>query len=599
MSPSRAGPRWERAGLLVLLAGFLAVESQLIRQGATYGQDFGFHAASTEGLMQHPHVWFYMDTTSRPLLYWIGGLCLRAAGPAQGYRLASHVFALLGAGALAVLHAGSRRLVSSPVLRLCLVAFVACLPCTLVTTVVYAADTLATLPFVLAAVTLALALEERSLPACAGWAAAAGAALALGNFAKATFLVLPFAALAVALVRLRTARLDCRRLLAVGVLSVLAPLAIGGWLMAKAKRQLAAEPSRHSFNWRGTGEMTFRSLLAPRAGDARILDAPLYFHPETGPGGNRYLPLLVPNSFSYPALLHLGTFTDVLNYSRNAAGGTAARPAPQAPAARWSVREGLIFSLVALAAAAGFWISVGRRLFRPRGISAAALSWSFLGTAWFAAMAAPLPFVYHAYDWGYWLPRLVLPALWAAFLGGFAGIDRLIAGRARWGAAAAALLTATQCASGLASVWYPLPPSARPSDEMDRIEADIRTVEAAIADNLAALRQNQLELGALAREITAISSALKSQGLPVSRAPDIAAAIQEGLRPAGLAPEGAQQPAGRALSQPETALAQANARLLAAEQSLRRSQHMVLALQGEDRRLMAALAQARAGAPRR
>jgi len=81
------------------------------------------------------------------------------------------------------------------------------------------------------------------------------------------------------------------------------------------------------------------------------------------------------------------------------------------------------------------------------------LAWGLLALAWFLPLVGLLPFVHHAYDWGYWLPRLVLPALWGFSLLLFFCLDRIFCekpGASRW----IGWIVAVQCAFQVASLWH-------------------------------------------------------------------------------------------------------------------------------------------------
>lgn len=84
----------------------------------------------------------------------------------------------------------------------------------------------------------------------------------------------------------------------------------------------------------------------------------------------------------------------------------------------------------------------------------AALVWSALALTWYAPIAGSLPFVYHVYAMGYWLPRLTLPALWVFFASFFVAVDRL---PGPWRTRAGALLIIVVLilsALEIRSVWY-------------------------------------------------------------------------------------------------------------------------------------------------
>ena len=434
-----------------ILALFMVVAFRAIHHNATNGQDIASHMANTKRLMAEPGKWFTNDTTFRPLLYWIGGWCVRFTKNAYGYQLASIMFTLAGTAALALLHDATRRVVTSPLLRVAGIALVAFLPLTVITTVIFAADTVASLPFVLSGWAIMRCLEEDTESQAGKYAALAGFSLIVGNLSKATFMVLPAAVLLALLALWRARRLTIRRAGMLVLLAVALPVTAGGLIMAKAARETAGAQLVHSFNWKGTGELTFRSLLGVKPSDRRVLDAPEYLASAMNDAGI-YYPLLVANNYSYPALLHLGIFTDVLNFANDA---VVPRPEPERTAARWSVRLGLVFSVSALAAVLVFWIRTAFAFVRPdRMPSTAALVWSCLAMAWFFPIAGALPFVDNPYIKGYWLPRLVMPAIWIFYLGLFAAADRL---PGRWPARVAVLLAtlvAVLSVQEIRSVWY-------------------------------------------------------------------------------------------------------------------------------------------------
>jgi len=188
--------------------------------------------------------------------------------------------------------------------------------------------------------------------------------------------------------------------------------------------------------------------------DVRILDAPVYWDSAMIDGQPRYV-LLINNSYSYPALLHLSVFTDVLDYANEGEiDDGAVRPEPQKTLARWSVRLGLPFSLAALAA--GLWfslrscIAVVRPVWAP---SAGQLIWGLAALAWYLPLVLTLPFVRNSYDWGYWLARLVIPALWGFGLVLFATIDELFP-RSRWLGAILPAAVGAQALLHLRALWY-------------------------------------------------------------------------------------------------------------------------------------------------
>jgi len=457
-------PRWERWAVRVVLAVFVAVGINLIHSLAFIGQDYTFHVACTESLMKNPGQWFTFDLTNRPLAYWIGATCAWFTHGRECWDLASLLFVFLNALALHLLHDSTRHFITSPQLRVAAVAFVAFLPPTLVTTVVYAADATAQLPFALVAWSLLRSIDARTTRASAGYAGLAGITLCLGNLAKFTFIFLPVAVVLIAVGLWRWKRITGRRSWTIGLLAAAVPVIASGWVYFAAQREVAlylaaqhdvspAKP-RHNFDWKGTGEMTWSSLLLVKPLDVRIFQAPGYYDPPEA-GADTH-PLLTSNNYSYPALLHLGVFTDVLGYS-NLGGGNEGtpRPEPQQTMARRAVRLGLLFSVPACLAVVAFGGRTLRALcFRPeRAPPTGPLVWWTMALAWYLPLVLALPYLHHSYEWGYWLPRLILPALWGFALVLFAAMDELFTHR-RLAAAVVVTLVGLQAAVHIRSVWF-------------------------------------------------------------------------------------------------------------------------------------------------
>jgi hypothetical protein len=166
--------------------------------------------------------------------------------------------------------------------------------------------------------------------------------------------------------------------------------------------------------------------------------------------------LLKSNNYSYPALLHLAIFTDVLgftNIDRTASG--AHRPEPQKTEARLAVCWGLFFSLPTVVAVLAFIIQIGsaciRRIPPPEP---SIVVWFSFALFWYFSLVSLIPYVANSYHGGYWLPRLVLPALWCFFLMLFAAVDALPPRWSRPMTGILAFLVAIQTSLDLTSVWF-------------------------------------------------------------------------------------------------------------------------------------------------
>ncbi len=450
-TPVSRGERWAVGAILLV---YLAVQANNLRHNVFIGQDNYFHFQSTRQMLAHPGQWFRMDFTDRPLLYWVGAACLGLTHHPDSFWLPAGIFAILSAAALGLMHDSMRRFMRSPALRIGALAAVAFLPVTVITCVVYAADTAAMLPFVLAGWSLIRSAEATTPQRAAGYALAAGGALCLGNLAKFTFIVLPAAVLFIIVVWWRRGRFSGRLALILAGLAAGLPAGFSAGIYAVNRIQTAGM-SQTTFVWAGTGELTWRELLAPKRTDRRIFAAPTYWQHRMA-DGKMVFPLLEHHSYSYPALLHLALFTDVLNFGIHGYDlNSVARPEPQQTMARWAVAIGLLFSVSAVAVVLGFWVWTLWSLFFPQGEpSAGPLVWGVFATAWYLPLVLTLPFVTGAYDFGYWLPRLVLPSIWGFALLLFAAIDRLAQGGRNWLAAAVTGLLLIQAAIHIRSMWY-------------------------------------------------------------------------------------------------------------------------------------------------
>ena len=453
-APEAAGPRWESWAEFLILGVFAVVGLNHVHSNTPFGQDFLLHSNATEALLADPSKWFPQNFTNRPLIYWIGAFGHWLTHGKAPYEMAAVIFVLMNTLALHVAHATTRGFIASPWLRLAGISFIAFLPSTQVSVVVYAADAVSLFPFVLTIWGLWRSLEARSVRASAGYAAVAGLALCLGNFAKFSYVVLPVAVVLALILTCRAQRISGRRGLMIGALALIAPVLTGGWIHLQARRQLANVPPQHKFDWHGTGEMTWCDLLLVKASDRRIFDAPSYWDTELVKGVNEYaLPLR--HNYSYPALLHLAIYTDVLDYANQGQYDDGApRPEPQKTLSRWAVRLGLLTTAAVFLALLAFLARSGLALVnRQRAPATGVLLWGLMALAWYLPLVLTFPYLHAAYESGYWLPRLVIPALWGFGLVAFAAADGLLARHRHWRALLAGLVF-LQAAVHIRSVWF-------------------------------------------------------------------------------------------------------------------------------------------------
>jgi hypothetical protein len=248
--------------------------------------------------------------------------------------------------------------------------------------------------------------------------------------------------------------LASRRVLASAlILLVLVP----GFLAVQQYRVYARLPSKGVGHQRWAHEMDWRSLLAFRAADVDVLHAPRYME-EVTVNGARVRNLLTNNRHSYPALLHLSMFTDILDIFQNDPSDSyfGARDSDHQKLMTVAVNWAIPLSLLMIAATIAYTFRAlsylrRRRLPRATDSDLPALLVLAFSLAFFANIALFLPSMQYAYLYGYWLGRLVLPALLGFCLLAFAFLD----GRLRSSAARVTVLAyaAAQAALHASFLW--------------------------------------------------------------------------------------------------------------------------------------------------
>jgi hypothetical protein len=109
-----------------------------------------------------------------------------------------------------------------------------------------------------------------------------------------------------------------------------------------------------------------------------------------------------------------------------------------------SMYLGIIWTASALIGTAWLLLSAFRRL--VKGDLQREHITMLLGISYFLLMFLPIPFVHGGALFGYWTPRLILPALLSFYLAAFLFIDRKIATKSSHIARVLFMLVITQCA---------------------------------------------------------------------------------------------------------------------------------------------------------
>lgn len=422
----------DRLFLGLLLAAGFAVGLRGILHYGYIGQDFLVHRRLILAFPSLPRSVLYVQTTP-PALYWLGSL-VRGLAPAHYLEATALAFLVLNAAGLWIFYGFLWDSMVNWQLRYSAAAFATFVPFRLIHSIVIAADAFALPLFALAALfSLRLFARPGSLGAWAGLSLS----LSAGVASKYFFIgMVPAAAvLLAAAITWRLPGPERLKWSVVGFLALAVPSEIFLLEMGESSK---AKGTVTDLVWLRKGEpavMRWRDILLLKESDLRLLSAPEYFRDR----------IYEVRKYSYPGLLHVSSVTDVMNLFQPPPdtvptewGRRAQEPFPRDRTARsqglqvLSVRLCLVYS--AMAVAGTLWCAVlsARSLLRRVPLLPdAAVVMTVLAAGFFCPVFLSLTFLNDPYQAGYWLPRLVLPALLVFFSLGFVALDRLCQHRAR------------------------------------------------------------------------------------------------------------------------------------------------------------------------
>jgi len=406
---------------LVSAVGF-AVGLRGVSHYGYIGQDFIFHRGeilSFAGSSAYERV-------DPPGLYWLGSVIRSLVGPARYLEAIALAFLILNTAALWIIYGFLWKSISSLQLRYAAAAFATFIPFRVIHSIVLASDAFTLPGFALVAFfTLRLFGNPRSILSWAGMSLS----LSAGLLCKYTFVgLLPPVALLVAIaIWRRVPRGQRLPWIGIGVLAVTLPTGV-------AALQLIVGANENSYHFTRKPwlpkdlppAMRWSDILLLKKNDLRLLSAPDYY------GGALY----GFRAYSYIGLLHVSSFTDVLecfqppktkstDWNTTTVDPIARDRSPlsqalQTVAVRWCV----VYSALAIAGTlfcvvlSGLALALGRAL-----LADAAVVLTALATGFFLPVFLSLHELTNPYVSGYWLPRLILPALTVFFTLGFVLLD--------------------------------------------------------------------------------------------------------------------------------------------------------------------------------
>jgi len=425
-----AGPTWfqklgfvSRAQAVILLtsyACFLLLGLYVIHRGGCFAQDLVDHVERTKLLVTDPAKLLANNTIEDPLLLYALSVPAAWLVGTDAYHFVAPscvLFLLINLMAMHLFFLVAQRLCKAPIATALTVAFLALLPATVCTSVVYSSDTLTTLPFVAYVYSMLRIADKRATKLPLPFCLLAAVSMCFGAFSKYSFITFTPASVVIFLAICLQKQYRLKQLMLIFASTVLIP----GMVVAGAQKHpfpLAYPPPK--------GAMSVAQYV-PRMKDKDLLSAPFYWDPITAngtpilvddfgkpdPQGHQGYVILVNDRYSYPALFTLAINTDV---SSIAQGGVF----PQWRVHRHRFNQNLEQCSIALGylSAIGFVLAsafAAGSLWRRRIADGADLVPMIIlavpTLGFYSVVTLFLPFVKGAIYEGYWLPRLVYPTI--------------------------------------------------------------------------------------------------------------------------------------------------------------------------------------------
>jgi hypothetical protein len=430
---SSTSPKWpdnraELGCVLVALGVYLLFQLHALAFHGYQGQDWNMHTQWIAQAAEHSWEFFShyeQGRTNPPLYHLLAGTVKRlVAAPKDmlAIGLMNVVFGFIGA---CCTYGVIGRLIASPLLRVAAMVFFLFLPFAMIHAEVVASDALATPLFWILLWLVVRFPANGSKKAFLLSTVSIAMLLLAGLYVKFTFGSFVVAS-AVWIAMLWWTRGIVDRRLAVMLIVIVAVPALVGYREAVRFRSQATDPwgiQAPSLNRLRGGAMNLRSMVWFRAADADVLSAPVYNRMVEGE-----YDLLRSNKHSLPALIHLATFSDILNIYQydpedQYFGRRTSRNQGRMEVA---VRSGIAASLLAVIGVLVLGVASVRGVVQRRNARNLPLFTVLLCCgAWFANIVMMFPFIPTVYAGGFWLPRLIAPALIGFFVVGFALVDQL------------------------------------------------------------------------------------------------------------------------------------------------------------------------------
>ena len=408
-------------------------------RGGYVGPDYNTHLWR---LMEWSKI-FDFSTTNPPIYYLFGHVLLKIVGNNNGFLFTISILqAAINTVALGWFALFIENRFKSSVIHTALILFLAFLPVRMIHSTTLGTDctTIPAFMVILGCLDKLLATQGFRLRN----ALYLGAALTLAICLKYTFMALLPIVSVIFIVLARKRAWGFRRFAAISLAGLLAATVFtlaSFWLSSRVH---GYNTDKHWVKYSPTdSDMGYWEILSVRRADLVLFKAPQAFKEAVAPA----------HVHSYLGLCHMGIFTDPMNlfqvlrepqvFGFPLVPDLKERAGWKTPVMVASMSLGLIWTLFALIGTA--WALRRAVLNLAKGRLEREDSTILLGTAYFLLIFLAIPFVYGAALYGYWTPRLILPAIISFSLAAFLFIESKVAKRSNAIASWILFLVAVQC----------------------------------------------------------------------------------------------------------------------------------------------------------
>jgi len=420
-------------------------------RGGFVGPDYWIHLPR---LIDWSRV-FDFSTTSPPIYYLFGHALFVLIGNSNAFPITlSIVQAAINTLAMWYFFLYSERRFQSPRIHLALVFFLTFLPVRIIHATTIGTDSM-TIPLFVLVLFFFDKFLRNQFPTLKN-AAFLGLGLALGVWTKYSFMALLPAVFAICTVMWRKRGWDLKQFIVICGLSLVLPSGLSLHSLWASARTHGYITEKHWLPKGMVPDMNYWDLFSIKASDGQLFLAPEYFRAPKfrAPQYLKY-DIRVAHKHSYLALSHFGVFTDPMNLFQELrvppyldttlTPDQKTRRPSKTPLMIASMSLGIPWTVLALIGTPWILIAAIKNLWRDQlqreDVTAV------LGIAYFLIVFLPIPFVYYGYLYGYWTPRLILPALLYFFWAAFLLLDRKVAPRSEKIAFAILALIILQCAT--------------------------------------------------------------------------------------------------------------------------------------------------------